>query len=299
MKPIDLTEFLKIALWTSYIVPEEGVKQVSVMTVAKVESGKTSLLEQFSCNSGILYTTNLTEYGLLHHHREELLRGEFKHIIIPDFIKTLNQKRDTVNTLITFLNAYIEEGVSSISTYAYNLKLEKPIHGGIITSVAIEDFNRMKKQMAAVGFLSRLIILSYSYSQDHIQEIFRNMSQLKGEWSRIVCAFPKEPIKVNIPADLAETMIPAAQSIGARYQAFGFRAYKNFMALSKALALSEGRDIVNKSDTDRILQLADDYMGYSYKPIGPDGTVAKLNPIPEIKQSNNGHKKPVKAKSAV
>lgn len=297
MKPIDLTELLRITLWTAHVKPENGVKQVSCMIVSKVESGKTSLLEQFSCNNGVLYTTNLTEYGLLHHHREELLRGEFNHIVIPDFIKTMNQKRDTVNTLITFLNSFIEEGVSSISTYAYNLKLEQPLHGGLITTIAIEDFNRMKKQLAAIGFLSRMIILSYSYSQEHIQQIFLNISQSKGDWGKIMCDFPKEPVQVHIPSELVERMIPVAQAVGERYQAFGFRAIKNFMSLAKAAALSDKRDKVTATDVDRILQLADDYMGFGYKPIGLDGIIPRdpAPPAPTVGVKPNGHKRSNKA----
>jgi hypothetical protein len=263
------------------------------MVVAKVESGKTSLLDQFSCNNGIFYATNLTEYGLLHHHREELLRGEFKHIMIPDFIKTMNQKRDTVNTLITFLNSYIEEGVSNISSYAYDLKLENPIHGGLLTTIAIQDFNRMRKQLAAVGFLSRIIVLSYSYSQDHIQQIFRDISNSVGSWSKIQLDFPEEPQSVSISNDLAATMELPAQQIGARYQSFGFRAHKNFLALAKAAALADKRDTVSKIDVARILQLADDYMGFSYKPIGVAGIVERDDPAPapQIEQRDNGHKK--------
>lgn len=293
MKPIDLTELLKLALWTAYIKPENGVKQVSIMVVAKVESGKTSLLDQFSCNNGIFYATNLTEYGLLHHHREELLRGEFKHIMIPDFIKTMNQKRETVNTLITFLNSYIEEGVSNISSYAYDLTLANPIHGGLLTTIAIQDFNRMRKQLAAVGFLSRIIVLSYSYSQDHIQQIFRDISNSVGGWEKIQLAFPEEPQPVTISHDLAMSMEIPAQQIGARYQSFGFRAHKNFIALAKAAALADKRDTVLKIDVDRILRLADDYMGFSYKPIGVTGIIERddtpLAPPSELR--NNGHKK--------
>lgn len=295
MKPIDLTELLKLALWTAYIKPENGVKQVSIMVVAKVESGKTSLIDQFSSNNGIFYATNLTEYGLLHHHREELLRGEFKHIMIPDFIKTMNQRRDTVNTLITFLNSYIEEGVSSISSYAYDLTLEKPIHGALFTTIAIQDFNRMRKQLAAVGFLSRIIVLSYSYSQDHIQQIFRDISNSVGSWGKILLDFPKEPQAVSISTELAATMEVPAQQIGARYQSFGFRAHKNFIALAKASALSDKRDTVSKADIARILQLADDYMGFAYKPIGLDGKVDRNIPATSLalplEPKPNGHKR--------
>lgn len=296
MKPIDLTEMLKLALWTAYIEPENGVKQVSIMVVSKVESGKTSILEQFIDNNGIFYATNLTEFGLLNRRREELVRGEFKHIIVPDFIKTMNQKRDTVNTLITFLNSYIEEGVSSISTYAYDLRLDKPIRGGLLTTIAVQDFNRMKKQLAAVGFLSRMIILSYSYSQDHIQQIFLNIARAQGDWQKLTYEFPEEPVPVSIPEDLAASMIPAAQEIGNRYGAYGFRAHKNFMSLAKAAALSDKRDIVSKADTERILQLADDYMGFSYKPVGINGVVERdlpleLAPAPQAEAKNNGNKK--------
>lgn len=273
-RPVDLSDFLSLVLWTAYVKRGTGGdKTVSCMLVASVESGKTSIVEQFIENNGVFYATNCTEYGLLTLKREEMTKGIIKHIVIPDFIKTLNQKKDTVNNLITFFNSYIEEGVRTIASYSYNIDLAEPMRGGIITTIAIMDYQRMQKTLAACGFLSRLMILSFSYDTQHIQQIFQDIAFGKKTWQPTILNFPAEPVEVNLDGNVASQLIFYSQKIGERLKSTGFRAQHNFQSLAKAAALSEGRDIVTLSDVNRVIQYATDYVGLQYHKIGLDGRV--------------------------
>lgn len=275
----DLSDFLKLVLFSGWVKPEGGNKPVSAMLVARFESGKTSVLGQFMGAKGTLYMNDVTEYGLIKRYLDPLSKGEIKHIIIPDFIKSINRKKTTVDTLITFFNSLIEEGIVNISTYALNLELKKPIRSALLTSIAVEDFTRMQRRLAAIGFLSRFMILSYDYDKKYIKEILREIAQSRGEWSEEKLKLPSSEVRVNIPSNLAEQMIPRAEEIGERLRAYGFRALHMMMSLAKASALSDKRDEVNLDDVVRVLRLSEDYLGLRYNKIGKSGKVERQLPL--------------------
>ncbi len=275
----DLTEMVKLVLFSGWVKPEGGNKPVSAMLVAKFESGKTSVLGQFMGAKGTLYLTDVTEYGLIKKYLDPLSKGQIKHIIIPDFIKSINRKKTTVDTLITFFNSLVEEGIMNISTFALQLELKKPIRAALLTSIAVEDFNRMQKRLAAIGFLSRFMILSYDYDKKYIRDVLREIAQSKGEWSPVKLKLPNAEVQVNLPGGLAQQMTPRAEAIGERLHSYGFRALHMLMSLAKASALSDGRDEVTLEDVVRVLRLSEDYLGLRYSKIGTSGTVEHQIPL--------------------
>lgn len=277
----DLTEFLRLILFSGWVKPEGGNKAVSALLVAKFESGKTSVLSQFIGSKGTLYLTDVTEYGLLKKHLKAIASGKVKHIIIPDFIKSINRKKTTVDTLITFFNALVEEGLMSISTYAMQLDLKEPVRCALLTSIALEDFTRMQRRLVAVGFVSRFMVMSYDYDQKYIQRVFTEIAERKGEWARESLKLPDEEVSVNLEPSLAAQMIPRAQEIGARIKGYGFRAQHQLMQLAKASALSDGRDDVKFDDVVRVLRLSEDYLGLRYNKIGLSGKVERQLPLVE------------------
>jgi len=275
----DLSEFLKLVLFSGWVKPEGGNKPVSAMLVARFESGKTSVLGQFMGAKGVLYMSDVTEYGLVKQYLDPLSKGQIKHIIIPDFIKSINRKKTTVDTLITFFNSLIEEGIVNISTFALRLELKKPIKAALLTSIAVEDFTRMQRRLAAIGFLSRFMILSYDYDKNYIKTIMHEIAQSHGEWAQDKLRLPGSEVRVHLPGGLAEQMIPRAEAIGERLHSYGFRAMHMLMSLVKASALSDRRDEVNMDDIVRVLRLSEDYLGLRYNRIGISGKVERQLPL--------------------
>lgn len=254
----DISELLKYILFSDYIVLDEAKHEtvVSAIIVAAVESGKTSALNQFIPCDGILYATDLTAWGLQHKYIRQLQSGEYKRIIIPDFINPLNRKQETVDSLITFFNSYISwEGVSSIITYAMQLELSTPIRGGLLTTIATGDFRRMIKRLAAVGFISRLLLISYEYDKVDIDDILKRIANGSDSWQKSALKFPQDKVEVILEPCLAEMLIPTAKDIGTRAGAYGFRAQHQFMTLAKCKALSEDRTSVNAEDITRLSYL--------------------------------------------
>jgi len=263
--PEEITELLRYILFSDYIELDLSRKEtaISAIIIANIESGKTSLIEQFAPNTGILHITDLTAWGIQHKYINELKIGQIKRIIIPDMINPLNRKQETVSGLITFLNAYISwEGVRTIMTYALQIEIKIPIRGSILTTIAIKDYKKLNKGLAAVGFLSRMMPITYSYDSETVSNILLEVAQETDGWRDINLAFPSSPVNINMESGLSVELIDRARKIGEQAGAYGFRAMKQLRVLTKCVALSDGREEVRKDDIDRVLYLTGKYIGY-------------------------------------
>lgn len=259
----DITELVKYVIYSDYILLDQSMKEtpLSAILVAPVESGKTAILHQFVPTRGILCLSDLTAWGIQHYYLKQMREGLIKRILIPDMINPANRKQETVSSLITFFNSYISwEGVGNIVTYAMNIKLKDPLKGSLLTTMATKDFWRMRKQLAAVGFISRLLIIGYKNSQQVARDILYSIAAGNNTWKQYNLPLPGEHRAVDISVELAERLIPQAEYMGRRAEGYGARAMHQLKMLCKCRALSEGREQVNDSDVDRILHLAKLYL---------------------------------------
>lgn len=254
-----LSELVKYVLYSDYLKLDIARKEVplSLLIIANAESGKTSIIEQFHPNNGILYANDLTAWGLQHKYLKDMETGKIKRILIPDLINPVNRKQETVDTLITFLNSYISwEGIKTIVTYAMQFELPDPVRGSLITTVTPQDFNRMLAKLSAVGFLSRLMFVNYKYDNTTIDEIMDSIAEGTDTWHKIHLDFPDQPAHIKIVPELAKQLKNTAQAIGLQAEVYGFRAYKALITMAKSKALSEGREAVIQRDIDRVINLA-------------------------------------------
>lgn len=259
----EVSELIRYILFSDYIELDKARHEtpVSAAIIAAVESGKTSIISQFIPCNGILYLTDVTAWGLQHKYVKQLQSGKYHRIVIPDLINPLNRKQETVDSLITFFNSYISwEGVSSIMTFAMQLEIDPPVTGSLLTSIATDDFRRMLKKLAAVGFISRLLLINYEYSEDAINDILQSIAAGTGSWDKMSLGLPDTKTKVTIKSGMAKRLIPVAESIGKRASAYGFRALHQLMVLARSRALAEGRRDVNMEDVIRIAYLVDKFV---------------------------------------
>ena len=280
----EVTELVSYVLYSDYVKLDLEHKEValSAMIIAKVESGKTAVINQFVPNDGILVLSDVTEYGLLHDYLDDLKDGTIHRLLIPDLINPVNRKQDTVNTLITFFNSYISwEGVNSISTYAMpNIRLVNPLRGSLLTTIAIGDFNRMMGRMAAVGFISRLMPITYSYTQEAVRAILLDIAHGRDKWDSVKLDFPKDKVDVRLEGLLAERLMGLSEVIGGQAGGYGFRSMHQFMTLAKSRALAKGRDNVSVEDVECVEYLATRFVKF------PEGTDA--NALSEYNESDGG-----------
>lgn len=259
----EITEICKYALFTDYIRLDTAHKEtaLSIMIVAPVENAKTATIKQFDGNRDILYIDNVTAWGIEHKYLRDLREGRIKRILIPDFIDPTNRKKATVDSTITFFNKLISwEGIKEVQTFAMSFSLPEPMRCSLITTMALGDYMRFVKSLAAVGFLSRLMIIGYKYSASQLNGLLEDIIFKRAGWGKIQLALPDEKQPVNLDPELAVKMMPLAIEIGQRVGGEGIRAYHQLAIMARGRALSEGRGVVNDSDIFRVMYLAERYI---------------------------------------
>jgi len=262
-KLAEVSELIKYTLFSDCVELKITHKEVpvSALIIANAESAKTSLVEQYYPNDGIVYANDITAWGIEHVWLDKMKEGKIRRLLIPDLINPVNRKQETVDSLITFLNEYISwEGVSTVATYAMQFELETPVRGSIIATVTPEDFRRVNKNIAAIGFLSRLMPITYSYTNTAIDDILSDIFAGKNQWDKIALSLPNKPVSVMLDSKLASQFRQVAKVIGKQAGAYGFRAATYLMTLARAKALSEGRKAVNQDDVSRISYLAEHFV---------------------------------------
>jgi hypothetical protein len=257
-----LKKMVECTLISPYIKNE---KPLSLLIVAKAESGKTSVMKSYRQNKGVVYVSDCTAYGLTRDILPKIVSGEVKTIVIPDLITPLSKSTKTRQSFIAFLNNLIEEGVAKMTTYA--TIWEKDVKANVITAVTDEVLKDARHDWAKMGFLSRFIVFSYSYSQSTIMEILNRYSEHGLEMQKSKFKPPSKEVNVELPKEIADKLDPIATRIGEQFSLYGIRAKINFRCLLKCLAYRNGKKkTVTEAEFKEFLLLAD-FMNFNYNPM--------------------------------
>jgi hypothetical protein len=255
------TSFLKKIIECCLISPYiQNEKTISLLIVAKAESGKTAHMKAYRENKGVYYMTDCTAYGLTRDILPKIVSGEVKTIMIADLITPLSRNTKTRKGFVAFLNNFIEEGIAKIITYA--TVWEKEIKGNIITAVTDLELKDGRREWAKMGFLSRFILFSYSYSMSTITKILDAYSEKGINMETKKIKLPTKEIDVLLSKAIADRLDPVATKIGESFNLYGIRAKINFRCLLKALAVRNSRKEVTEEEFREFLQLAD-YMNFN------------------------------------
>lgn len=236
----ELKELIKTILFSGYI---SGEKPLSVMFVGKVGIGKSELLNQFNVNDNIAFFTDVTYMGLI-----KLLSDnkEIRHIAIPDLLKITMKKKSTTDNIISCLNAGMEEGIDKISLMgqSYDFKHKQL---GLITATTKSSYEQNQKKWNSMGLLSRMLIISFDYTDDSIEEIFKyiyNREYLKDN-KKDKLELPYKNIEVEFDSKLAPKL---------RDKDTDFRKQKQLQTLAMARTIMNGRKDfkVTKEDIDKV-----------------------------------------------
>jgi len=256
-----LKKIIECVLISPYVKNE---KLISLLIVAKPESGKSSVMKQYRNNKGIAYITDCTAYGLTRDILPKIVSGEVKTIMIPDLLTPLSKQTKTRQSFIAFLNNLIEEGVAKITSYSN--QWDQDVKANVITAVTDEALRDARHNWAKMGFLSRFIIFSYSYHLSTVSEIMSKYSEHGIDLKDSKIRLPKKQVKMKLPKEIADKLDPIAMKIGEQFSLYGFRAKINFRSLLKCLAYRNNRKKVTDADFTDFLELAD-YMNFNYNPI--------------------------------
>ena len=212
----------------------------------------------------MVYLTDCTAYGITRDVLPKIVSGEIKTIMIPDLITPLSKQTKTRKSFIAFLNNLIEEGVAKITTYS--TVWNKDVKANVITAVTDEALRDARHNWAKMGFLSRFIVFSYSYSISQVTKILNYYSEHGLKLKNAKIKLPKKHVDVELSKDIANRLNPIAMRIGEQFRLYGFRAKINFRSLLKCLAYRNDKKDVTEEDFQEFLELAD-YMNFDFNPI--------------------------------
>jgi len=163
------------------------------------------------------------------------------------------------------MNCLIEEGIFRISTYA--VTVEEEIKCGLVTSIAKEDFMSGYKRgsWSKMGFMSRMIPISYSYSQNDIikitEKLYKRLVETEIEELKL-----KEK-SIEIEGNLANQLIPYSMQLAQSLKhVYPFRQQKQLIILAMSNALYNDRNKVTQEDIDWVKD-AMKYINLDYNPL--------------------------------
>lgn len=258
---VDLTETL---LWSGWI---KNTRPVSCIFVALPEHFKTGLLLPYKYTKGVMWVSDVTVRGLVDKIVEfTKTKKELNHIVVPDFLNALSRQMSTVRHTLQFLNSVIYEGTAPIKTHYTDFGIE--VNCGLITAITTAKFFEKKKLWENIGFISRVIPVSYKYSYATRMEIANGIAKVIVDDKMVdikykKIKFPKKKQSIKINLDFANELKNLAMFLPKNYYfkkkveaVIGFRLIESLTTLAKAHALKNKRREVIRDDVEKIKKYA-------------------------------------------
>lgn len=271
----EILDILKITVWTGAL---EGERPISTALFAPVGDGKTTMLrktdqrgeikrflvkkgtkderweEKREIKGSVLYTNSITPYRLYTRHGRELKSGQIKHVAIGDFLNILNLPKHIQTSVINFYNNAIEEGILSIESRDGQFIHEVPVTIGLITTIAKEDFDSRRIDLSAQGFLSRILPVSFDYTEETAQAIRDSVKRQDylNELESFNITLPDPPVKINLALNFANMIEEVALRVKDKRDKVGARRLKQLQRFCMANALKDGRSEVGWEDITKL-----------------------------------------------
>ena len=262
----ELEMLINIALFTGWIKDE---RPVSLLIIAKPESGKTELVRKARRVKGVLYLTDATAWGIIDKHWDEIEARIIRHIIFADITVPLGKSAETRKVLTRFLSALIEEGVVELQSYVTTrVTTVENLRCGLIATITPDALEDQRAGWRKFGFMSRLLPVSYSYTVDTIGKIYQSI--LDHQYRQEKPVDPKLPntdVAVYLPRQFAEAIKPYSMLAAQAEELYGFRIQKQFQTLMMGAALFNGRQTVTEDDYDLIVKLIPKYFNTNCNPV--------------------------------
>lgn len=256
-----LEHAVKLALLSAYVDKE---RPVSMLLVAKPEHAKSEILKAFSSTKSVFYTSDFNTY-YFSNFANQYLKGDKKTIVIPDFLKVVKKKLSTQQVSLTLLNSITEEGFTGqIQGGGW---IDEPVIANVITAITEREMRDKRHKWAELGFLSRFVPLSYSYTEktlDQIRDFIRQRNYRFDKTHKL--EVPYQKVNVELPENIASQLQELTITIAKSNKLTGFRLQKQLQTLTMAEAVLNKRTMVIQSDLDVILELSK-YINYDFTKI--------------------------------
>jgi hypothetical protein len=267
-----IEELIDLTITSGYVKDNEA--PISLILIANPESGKSKMLEQIK-NKHSIEVSDISSKGITDVIIPLLEKNKLHHIIVPDFIKVISHKTTTTDATMAFFNSIMEEGIKRSIYFGQLIQLRKKQKCGLITSITFDYYYKIFRKWHDIGFLSRFLPVSFTYSQNTIDRINHAIARNeKYETIHDTKTIVKQ--NINIPNDISDKLNFLLTEIVSRQkkdsirvktrggkiktyhiELYGFRLHKQLRKLLKSIALKEGRDTVNWSDMSKLQTIID------------------------------------------
>jgi len=249
----DIELLISLALYSAYV---KGEKPISLFLVSKVESGKSQLLSKYSEVPRTAYLSDCTAWGIARHYGADLALGKIRHLLFPEFTIPISRKAETVRALDAFLCGLIEEGIAEIVSFQWKPRVRAPYGSGVIVCLSQQEFKDKEKLWFRIGLMSRLVPVSYDYTEATKKEIFKYIKKRRYHREvKVKLDFPGSSSEILLPQRYADEMEVWAKEQVTGTELYGFRWQRHFQRLAMANALRCHRKLVTKEDVDLIDRL--------------------------------------------
>jgi len=167
-----IKKLCECAVLTGYIKNKE--RTISLLLIADAESGKSELIELMSQYPKTYYTNDISYKGLVEDIIPKFEVYQIGHLLIPDFINPLSHRRAS-ESLIPALNSLLAEGTKDLKFYGSSKVYSWKVKGGLITGITRQLFDKKIITWRDNGFLSRIIPISFKYSEVTKNKIHRSI----------------------------------------------------------------------------------------------------------------------------
>lgn len=254
-----LEKVIALTLATGYLDKE---KQVSLFIVSqRPESGKSALLEKFSETNGVRILSNATAAAIWRDYGADIGKGLIKHFLIPEFLAPMSRNTATTGAFLSTLQMMVEEGLVSFHSgfLKESVKFSEPRTVGVIACLPKVAFERSRLSWTVSGFLSRFMVVTYSYNQKTVEAIFESIVDAKYlKETKQSLQFPKEPVAITIDAEIGKLCQDLALGVTEmarnRKGLYGFRELKNVRRLVAGNVILEN---INKKEHRTEATMAD------------------------------------------
>lgn len=265
IKVEQLEKIVRVAIYSGRVANE---RPLSLLVVASVGAGKSDLLSKFNEKyvESVLYCTDITAFALHNKYGKKLKAGQIRHVVIPDLLTPLNKAKEQADHFITFINGMIEEGVARVESAKSSFIVQSPIRVGFITSLARKELKMRRDKWASVGFLSRMLPISFAYSIETVAEIFDSITDRQYLTDRpSVVPLPPDT-EIVLPKNISLACIPLANQLKDSNDEYGFRRLKQIQTFLMGHALMNGRVIVEDADLEAFCEIVP-FVGYDCKAV--------------------------------
>lgn len=268
-----ITSLIKYAIISSQITEEPKQAPLSTWLIAETEHNKTRILLKFRKAPYTLMVENLSEKPLNELLKEQDKKQTVHHLIILDFERILAHKHTTVKAVFGTLLNLLDEGCKTSLFYGQSYQLKHRIQMGVITAVTPEIFRKHFGVWNQDGTLTRIIPITYEYTDSTRMEINRYIAQtlpvLVDNTTAKIKRRGHQKIEINNP-DIASAIQFFADQVTERLRKFyvarrtkngiyrvgfnivGFRMHKMLRLLAKSIAYDRGRNEVNYEDLSEL-----------------------------------------------